>query len=582
MHHIKIIDCLGPFFSGKEKMQNWSKIPFAQFESRTGDLDTESLEYQKTILDFEHIIKCAHSYGYNAISLDDAVHLSTFPSYPKDFQQKLNRYKALYERCFSIAKKYKFKIFINYDLISLPTHFTLDDSPQIYAQKVITEGLNNPSVDGLILRFGESDANDVQGDFKSQPLIKTSRDLNHLLEAIAPIAQGLEKQCILRTWSVGVGPIGDLSWNFNTLKNSINTVAQNPSFVLSLKPSETDFYTTKYINPIFKDIAQNFPKLKCILETQSAPERGGFGELHPLCMGWEYASLFTQAKKQNPNFIGIMAWAQTGGWTQTYLRPRTFIDSISWSALNTYLLSKLWDKTTPKDDKDLHDTYIEKLIGAWLSLEAKTHHLPWAKKADLKLLKEYLYRYYRIYIKILYPKSFVVQKKFFRRFMVPPLMWMHWDQIKINPLVISLYLYFGTYSRKERLLLQQKVDHVCALAKKLNLPNHEFQESCLRLFLAIRTGVLKGFITPKLHLRIKNFNRKYPQTYGFDIKDDPVNSRFLKLAWKILLRKKHRYRTIDKIFMLPVISDLLGNLIIQRIPPEDRDQCMGIIHVLKD
>ena len=137
-----------------------------------------------------------------------------------------------------------------------------------------------PEVEGIILRIGEADGQDVKDPLRSRLVLRTAREVNRMLRVLLPIFERRERRLIFRTWTVGAYLIGDLIWHRGRLASALREI-KSPCFVLSMKYGESDFFRYLPLNRHFFRI--DLPK---IIELQARREYEGAGE-YPSFIGWD-------------------------------------------------------------------------------------------------------------------------------------------------------------------------------------------------------------------------------------------------------------------------------------------------------
>src|SRR5690606_37781947 len=98
-----------------------------------------------------------------------------------------------------------------------------------------------PQLDGLIMRIGESDGNDVKDPIRTRLHLRDAVETNRFLKSLLPVFETRGKTLILRTWTVGAHKIGDLIWHRDTLAATLDGIG-SPSFIVSMKHGESDFF----------------------------------------------------------------------------------------------------------------------------------------------------------------------------------------------------------------------------------------------------------------------------------------------------------------------------------------------------
>ena len=256
-----IIDGLGAFVKKGEEIINWSSAPFYLYEQQ----QNPEKDFESIINNFKIFAEKVSGIGYNAISIDDLVH--TVAS---------EKFKNLYKSIFKICKENGVKIFVNSDAM-------------FCNKKNLEKLFLEYDVDGVITRIGESDGADVRGEFKSRVVVKTPTQAKKYIKELLPVFEKNNKTWIFRTWTVGVGKIGDLMWNEKTF-DSVFSDVKSENFIVSMKYGEADFFRGLELNRLFWQGNQ-----KKIIELQAKREYEGFGEL-PFYTGWDYEKFYNQLK----------------------------------------------------------------------------------------------------------------------------------------------------------------------------------------------------------------------------------------------------------------------------------------------
>lgn len=554
---LSILDAIGPFFvqSNKEGTTNWSKIPFAELETN-GRLDPVKTEQALTNLRL-FLERTAHL-NSSAISIDDIAHLADFDFYPAALRAKLAQYREFYGRIFSLALEFDKAVYVTTDVMfSNPylharTRGKFATSLQLFAD-ALEQVLSQFPVAGVIMRIGEADGVDVVGDFHSGLFLKTPKQANRFLKHLLPIFERRERQLIFRTWTVGAHPIGDLIWNRRTYDRVFRDI-ESERLIISMKYGESDFYwyEEQQLNPLFLRGTH-----KKMLELQTRREREGFG-MHPYYVGWEYETYLQQARN-NPHFVGCTVWCQSGGWSKR--RDLTYLhDSSPWNELNTCATFALIHQTSSPETA-IVDFFQGK-----------------------KAMVEFVRLFTTAMSRLLYVSGFADRTLYFRRFRIPPLLWLFWDHITINPFFIRWHQFFFNTHKP---LPFAKIDRIASLGKRLRVPDIDFQIASLRMFVSCRR-LLAGQNSKK-HLRqLDAFERSYPDTYRFSVspgwKTAASASRFSRSSLSCLIRKRAHYRRIDHLFLSRAISSIAYKcafpLIRKKMPSFVNGQAMDLKSVL--
>ena len=513
-----IIDAIGPFFIDYQKrVVNWSKIPFVNLE------DGNRLDQQKLARiqpAFETFLERILELGFNAISIDDVAHLVCFDFYSESLKSKLKEYEPFFLSLFQLARKKGIRIYVNTDIMFSNPEIRKEVGRGLgsnirFLQDTLKNLFDTYPVDGVIFRIGECDGEDVIGDFNSSLLIKTPRAANRLIKELLPTFEDYDKQLIFRTWTVGSYPIGDLIWNPDTFNEAFEGI-NSPYFIVSLKYGDTDFFSSLELNPLFY-----MPKHKTILELQTRRERECFGAL-PYYVGWDYETYYRKLKSVK-ELVGVSVWCQTGGWSRN--NELTFLHNGSaWNELNTFASIRIF-----KDN--------------WTADQAADRFFSGTR------IPQFLKRFHDLFFRILYPSYFARKSLFFRRTRIPPLVWLSWDYISVNSLMISLY---RAYNKKNELVgvTEQEIEEVRLLGKELDIDRIDFYCDTLTVFLSCSRAVQDGYPIDKLLADIDRYKSNYPGcNLKFKISENSDENKTIKRLVPILLRETSDYRLIDRIML---------------------------------
>ena len=569
-----LIDGIGPFFKGNQRAEiNWSKIDFAELDS-DGLISAERCRQIET--DFCTFTRRAAAMGYNAVTLDDLAHLTPNPLYPDELRRKIEQYSALYRTLFKIASDSGLKIFITTDLFFFnPVIEQLTGKNPQKMRSLVADCCrrffeNFPETAGIIFRIGESDGVDVTGDFQSRLVLKTPRDARLMLKTLLPVFERHNKLLIFRTWTVGISGLGDLIWNADTFHRVFDSI-HSPNLIISMKYGESDFFRYLPLNPLFFE--SNHRKL---VELQTRREYEGFGQF-PSFIGRDYEKIRRQLAFAH-NMAGISVWCQTGGWSG--FRRLTLLEKEGiWNEINTYVTLRIFR------DRLTADQAMQAFCNEHLG------RINWQPLRELLDLSD------RVIKDLLYMDEFATRRIFFRRLRMPPLIAVYWKHILISHLMRKiLRCYVSPFSG--RILVQtgysvlRDIRRMKQLATELGLPQEDFdfQYDTFRIIAAARAYYFLPHPERTLLLlrkMKKNYESKWPEPrYAIQIDSRPFPFRrsHLQRVIKILFRRRHKYRTIDRILALTLYT-AFGPLIRRanrRIFPDfAQKQAMGINTVFK-
>lgn len=563
-----LIDGISPFFRDlPEGRINWSKIPFQALE-KDGRPDPE--RFRNIQEDFKTFAEKAAQTGYNAITLDDVAHLITCSAYPSELQEKIEFYREQYRQLFHTAREVGLKIFITTDVMFY--HDSLKDLLGRNPRR-ITDFLKEafrqlfrdfPEIAGIILRIGESDAQDVEGDFISRMTLKTPAQTRRFIKELLPVFEQTDRLMIFRTWTVGTWPIGDLIWNRDTFRRTFNGI-ESRNFIISMKYGESDFFRFLPLNKLF--FSSDHQK---IVEVQARREYEGFGE-YPSFFGWD-AEKYCRQLRQARNMVGLQVWCQSGGWS-TYRKLTWLENSSVWNEINTEVILKIFKNgwTTEKAIRQWGKINLGK--GKWV-------HLLLLLRLSDEVIKE-----------LLYLDEFARRKIFFRRLRVPPLLWVLWDRVFINN-IVRIALRSHIRHREEAIIEGQaalkKIKLMRRLANQLKLPTEgiDFQYDTFSILASAREYFFRHVTDRKiveLELEIETYQKKYQTPY--DVQFNPALSGIgktqLRFCMGLFFRHRRGYRLFDRILTLHGLKLVYPLIRKRRVPAFAQKQAMGIDAVFK-
>ena len=201
-----------------------------------------------------------------------------------------------------------------------------------------------PFASGLMIRIGEGgDVYKQAGwDYSSRLAVTTDDAVGAMLRAFLDTAAKRDKDIIFRTWTVGVGAVGDLHTNPASYDQVLGGI-DDPHLIVSTKYTQGDFYSHLPFNPTL-DTGDH----RRIVEFQARREFEVFGALPN-----DLTALHQQALRRfladNPHVEGVWNWTQDGGPLRA--GPMSlYLKSGFWQLydLNTYATARLaWDPDTP-------------------------------------------------------------------------------------------------------------------------------------------------------------------------------------------------------------------------------------------
>lgn len=567
---VLLIDATGPFFRHhKKKRINWSKIPFAELETQVG-LKAECLE---TIpVDFQRFVETVSRLGYTAVTLDDVAHLALCEDYSPALQAKIDAYRALYRRLFQIAADHGLQVFITTDIMFYnDVLLRLIGRSWRKAAAWLRDALERlfadfPQIAGIIMRFGEMDGMDVEGDFRSRLLLKRASQTRSFVQQLLPVFERHNRLLVFRTWSVGVHPIGDLIWNQRTFWRVFRGL-DSPSLVISMKYGESDFFRYLPLNRLFF-----LSDHKKIVEFQARREYEGFGA-YPSFVGWD-CERYLRRLKGARGVVGVSVWCQTGGWGKR--RQLTFLrNSSPWVELNVFVLGRVGTGAT-----------CEQAIRDYVDVNLP--HVPHEAMIEFLSLSDEVIK------KLLYVREFAERRLFFRRLRLPPQLFVFWDRVIINHTVkriLSCLVNDPETAIREGQEGLEKLRKMVTLANVHGIPKKglEYQLATFEILAAARMYLFQPYrreTAEQLQQLKAGYTRRFKRSYSIQLNFDPARVRKLHLRWALalILRDRRRYRLLDQLLTLRILAwtyPLLSRFR-RRLTPRFADkQAMGFDSLFK-
>ncbi|WP_223552213.1 hypothetical protein [Aestuariivivens sp. NBU2969] len=215
-----------------------------------------------------------------------------------------------------------------------------------------------PSLDGLVLRFGETYLHDTPFHMGGKPVRQGEEGISDHVKLLNILREELcvkrNKKLFYRTW--------DFGW-FHTEPEVYlaitDQVEPHENLVFSIKHTKGDFLRTFPFNPTL-----GIGKHPQIVEVQCQREYEGKGA-HPNYIAEAVINGFEEYEdleghkclddlKVNPNFKGVWTWSRGGGWKGPYIKNEL------WCDLNAYVLSQ-WAKDMNIDEATIFKNYCQDL-----------------------------------------------------------------------------------------------------------------------------------------------------------------------------------------------------------------------------
>lgn len=268
--------------------------------------------------------------GYNAIAINGFLEYLTFDRvgsgtdvYADDDPHRL-RALAMRESfgpMLEYAHDMGMRLVLKTDMLALTTpleqYFERElggvdvDDPRLW--DVYKAGLHElfremPYVDGVMVRIGEAGTvYDVPGwDYYSRLAVTTVPSVRSMLTAFTDVAEQDGKEVVFRSWSVGVGDVGDMHTSQKSYAAVLDGI-DSPALIVSTKYSLGDFYSHLPLNDTLETGTH-----RRIVELQGRREFEAYGSL-PNDLTVLHQEALQRFLAANPEVEGIWLWTQDGG-----------------------------------------------------------------------------------------------------------------------------------------------------------------------------------------------------------------------------------------------------------------------------
>ena len=318
----RLADISGPFFDPAKPIRNWSAFPYAQIDlPHPPYIDAAQLRWGVERAKAQ--LHALQAQGYTGVVIDHLAHLVAFDDggeaiYGADSPTRLRAlaYRAAFGALFDLAVARGMEVFVTTDMqwstpelrrAVGPLEAT---NPRLAAlnRRAVAELFRTlPQVRGLVVRVGEAGGAHNQGDaYAGHMLYTTPAALRALIHTLLPVCEAEGRLLIVRTWSVGIGDVGDLICSPTRYAETFGDLT-SPALLVSLKHGPADFFRLLPPNPTL-----GLPGPRQIVEFQNRREYELFG-LVPSSIADLHGAALARAAA-DPQCAGIWAWNSTGGW----------------------------------------------------------------------------------------------------------------------------------------------------------------------------------------------------------------------------------------------------------------------------
>src|SRR5699024_10144140 len=179
----------------------------------------------------------------------------------------------------------------------------------IYKQALAELFENHPSLDGVMIRVGEAGGiydPDSGLEYTTRLDVRSDEAVRTMLNAFLDVAEEYDKDVIFRSWTVGIGEVGQMHTSADVYHRVLDDV-DSPHLVVSTKYVQGDFYRYLPFNETLYTGDQ-----RRIVEMQDRLEYEGFMAF-PDLIGPMHAAALQDFRAENPQIEGVWQWTQNGG-----------------------------------------------------------------------------------------------------------------------------------------------------------------------------------------------------------------------------------------------------------------------------
>jgi len=287
-------------------------------------VDTDALAADQE--EFEAFVRHIAAEGFTALAFPGLIEYLTFDGQGvyADGDDHVARALAMREAfapMFRYADELGIDVYLRTDMLTLSTPLEaylrdrfggLDTADpalwEVYATAIDQLYAALPELDGLVIRIGEAGRiYDQPGwDYYSTLDVTTVGAVRAMLTALTAEGERADRDVVFRTWSVGVGAVGDMHTNADSYRAVLDGI-DSDRLVVSTKYTLGDFYSHLPLNDTLEIGDQ-----RRIVEFQSRREFEAFGAF-PNDLGDLYTQAIRRFVAANPNVEGVWVWTQDGG-----------------------------------------------------------------------------------------------------------------------------------------------------------------------------------------------------------------------------------------------------------------------------
>ena len=285
----------------------------------------DEAQFRRVRAEWSIYVRRVAAYGNNGIIAPLFLELITLDSLPDVYRNTryAERHRMLqlrFRELFALARESGLSVYLATDLAPLTPpladylgrHGGVNEGNDhiwsIYRQ-AFAEALDRlPEVQGVVVRIGEAGRlyNRATWPYGSAFLIHSVTGVRRMLRELLPVFEARHRTLVLRSWTVGVGEIGDLHTDPAVYARALDEI-NSSALVVATKVQAGDFFRGLPLNPTLLSGRQ-----KRIVELQARREFEGFGAF-PNYLAGLYGPALRQVRASNPEVAGTWVWTQNGG-----------------------------------------------------------------------------------------------------------------------------------------------------------------------------------------------------------------------------------------------------------------------------
>ncbi|MBL0749161.1 hypothetical protein [Nocardioides baculatus] len=264
--------------------------------------------------------------GYTAVAVPGFLDYVTFAAIPEIYEDdpayvaRATAVREAFGPIWAELDDLGLDVYLRTDMLSLSTpleryltdEYDLDTTDpelwDVYEAALDEVWSELPQLSGIVLRIGEGGSiyNTPGLSYYSEISVTTAPAVRAMLDAFTDAAERSDTDVVFRTWSVGVGAVGDMHTDPESYDEVLAGV-DSPRLVVSTKYSLGDFYSWLPLNDTLERGDQ-----RRIIEMQSRREFESFGAV-PNDLGVLHQLALQRFVAANPHVEGIWTWTQDGG-----------------------------------------------------------------------------------------------------------------------------------------------------------------------------------------------------------------------------------------------------------------------------